>query len=242
MKLIVAGSTGFVATEIIRQSLSNPTITSIVALGRKPAPPPVPSTLLPNADLSKLKSVTLDSFDAPDYPESVKSELANADACIWTIAITPSQLKSVPWETTVKVCRDYAVNGVKVISSLTEKKPFRFVYISGSNAVRDPAKKPLLLGDYCILRGEAENQILEFAKNSGGKVEVAIAKPGIISGPTKETGPLAKVFFGIIGIGKVRVGQIAGALVDGVTKGFERETYENADLVRVGSKTVGGIE
>ncbi|KAK0716605.1 hypothetical protein B0T21DRAFT_375201 [Apiosordaria backusii] len=242
MKLIVAGSTGFVATEIIRQSLSNPSITSIVALGRKPAPTPVASTLLPNADLSKLKSVTLDNFDTTDYPDNVKSELANADACIWTIAITPSQLKSTPWETTVKVCRDYAVNGIKAISSLTEKKPFRFVYISGSNAVRDPAKKPLLLGDYCVLRGEAENQILEFAKNSGGKVEVAIAKPGIISGPTKETGALAKVFFGIIGIGKVRVGQIAGALVEGVTKGFEKETYENADLVRIGGKVAAAKE
>jgi hypothetical protein len=32
MKLIVAGSTGFVATEVIRQALSNPVITSIAGL------------------------------------------------------------------------------------------------------------------------------------------------------------------------------------------------------------------
>ncbi|KAK0665315.1 hypothetical protein QBC41DRAFT_328100 [Cercophora samala] len=242
MKLIIAGSTGFVATELIRQSLSNPLITSLIALGRKPSPPPNPSTLLPNADLSKLKSVVLDDFDCADYPDNVKSDLANADACIWTIAITPPQLTTVPWETTVRVCRDYAVNGVRIISSLTEKRPFRFVYISGTNAVRDPARKPLLLGEYCVLRGEAENKIIEFGRASGGRVEVAVAKPGIISGPTKETGVLAKVFFGVIGIGKVRVGQVAGALLEGVTGGFETETYENGDLVRVGSKTVGGVE
>nr|CDP29391.1 Putative protein of unknown function [Podospora anserina S mat+] len=242
MKLIIAGSTGFLATELTRQSLSNPLITSLITLGRKPCPPPDPSTLLPNADLSKLKSVILEDFDRDDYPDNIKSDLSNADACIWTIAITPAQLKTVPWETTVKVCRDYAVTGIKVISSLTDKRLFRFVYVSGANAVRDPAKKPLLLGDYCVLRGEAENKILEFGKTSGGRVEVAIAKPGIISGPTKETGVLARVFFGVVGIGKVRVGQVAGALLEGVAKGFERETYENEDLVRVGSGTVGGVE
>jgi uncharacterized protein YbjT (DUF2867 family) len=35
MKLIIAGSTGFVATEIIRQAIRNPSITSIVALARR---------------------------------------------------------------------------------------------------------------------------------------------------------------------------------------------------------------
>lgn len=34
MRLIVAGSTGFVGTEVIRQALSIPVITSIVAGGR----------------------------------------------------------------------------------------------------------------------------------------------------------------------------------------------------------------
>jgi hypothetical protein len=31
-------------------------------------------------------------------------------------------------------------------------KPFRFLYMSGSNSQRDPAKKPWLLGDYSVMR------------------------------------------------------------------------------------------
>ncbi|KAF7904247.1 hypothetical protein EAF00_001581 [Botryotinia globosa] len=43
MKLVVAGSTGFVATELIKQALSSPEITSIIALARRETS--VPQTL-----------------------------------------------------------------------------------------------------------------------------------------------------------------------------------------------------
>jgi uncharacterized protein YbjT (DUF2867 family) len=79
MKIIVAGSTGFVATEVIRQALSNPAITSIVALARRVTD--VPQKLSPSANTAKFKSVVCENFE--NYPESVKRELAGADACIW---------------------------------------------------------------------------------------------------------------------------------------------------------------
>lgn len=79
MKLIVAGSTGYVATEVIRQALSNPAITSVIALGRREtAVPRNPGT---GADPTKLKSVVCEDFN--HYSEPVKRELAGADACIW---------------------------------------------------------------------------------------------------------------------------------------------------------------
>lgn len=83
MKIIVAGSTGFVATEVIRQALSIPTITSIIALARRTTA--VPQNAGPSADASKLKSVVCDDFE--NYSEGVKKELAGADACIWYIIL-----------------------------------------------------------------------------------------------------------------------------------------------------------
>ncbi|KAK3381015.1 hypothetical protein B0H63DRAFT_474761 [Podospora didyma] len=238
MKLVVAGSTGFVAGEVIRQALSNPQISSIVAFGRRVAAPvPVPTNAAPgaDADATKLKSIVCDDF--MNYPDSLKQELAGADACIWSIAVTPAQLKTVPWETTVAVCRDFAVKGIQQISEQTNKKPFRFVYISGHNAVRDPAQKPMILGDYCVLRGEAENQILEFAQQSNGAVEVLIAKPGIISGPGHETPMFQKVFFSVIGLPKIRVSHISATLIDQVINGFDQgDTLLNDDMVRLGDK------
>ncbi|KAM7212106.1 hypothetical protein V8F06_012506 [Rhypophila decipiens] len=240
MKLIVVGSTGFVATEVIRQALSNPAITSIVGVGRRQVP--APENTWPGADPAKFKSIVMEDWET--YSEAVKKELSNADACIWTIAVTPSQLSSTPWETTVKICRDYAIKGIENIAALprTGSKPFRFVYISGANAERDPAKKPFFLGEYCVLRGEAESLVLEFAKKSNGTVEAAVAKPGIISGPGRETALVKKLFFGLIGLSKIRVYEIAAALVDQVVNGFEKDTLENVDMVRIGGKVLGDGE
>ena len=79
MKLIVTGATGFVGTEVIRQSLKNPKITSVIALARRPVA--LPSNLDQDADSSKLQSVTIEDYDV--YPEEVKKHFAGADACIW---------------------------------------------------------------------------------------------------------------------------------------------------------------
>jgi uncharacterized protein YbjT (DUF2867 family) len=79
MKLIVAGATGFVATEVIRQALSNPAVTSIVALARRETT--LPQNVGPKADTTKFNPVVCADFGS--YPESVKKELSGADACIW---------------------------------------------------------------------------------------------------------------------------------------------------------------
>jgi uncharacterized protein YbjT (DUF2867 family) len=83
MKLIITGATGFVASEVLRQALILPSITSVVAVARTPisAPEGTPNLL-------KFKSVVV-----PDYgtwPEDVKKELAGADVCIWSVSLSLS--------------------------------------------------------------------------------------------------------------------------------------------------------
>lgn len=90
MKLIVAGASGFVATEIIRQSLSIPKITSVIAIARRPVS--TPSNLGQGADASKLHSVVLDNYG--NYPDDAIRQLAGADACIW--CVRQSSLVSLP--------------------------------------------------------------------------------------------------------------------------------------------------
>ena len=72
-----------------------------------------------------------------------------------TIAITPTKSKTMPWEEVRKTCVDYAINAVDPFAKLPradKAKRFRFVYVSGSAAERDPAKKPWVMGDYCLMR------------------------------------------------------------------------------------------
>jgi uncharacterized protein YbjT (DUF2867 family) len=79
MKLIITGATGLVGTEAIRQSLKNPKISSVIALSRRPVT--VPEDIGDEQITDKLKSLVLKDFT--QYPEDVKAQLADADACIW---------------------------------------------------------------------------------------------------------------------------------------------------------------
>ena len=75
MKIVIFGANGFVAKELIRQSLRIPQITSLVVLSRSPVT--IPEGLI----ATKLRQVVIDKYD--QYPEQVRREFSGANACIW---------------------------------------------------------------------------------------------------------------------------------------------------------------
>lgn len=77
MKLIITGARGFVGGEVLRQSLKNDKITSIVALLRKRIP----------QDHPKVKQMLMGDEDWLSYPEAVKKELQGADGCVWYVYV-----------------------------------------------------------------------------------------------------------------------------------------------------------
>lgn len=77
MKLVVPGATGFLATEVIRQGLNRPEVTSLVAVSRKPIKTPHVDAV----SAAKLRQVIIEDY--AEYPDDVKKELAGANACIW---------------------------------------------------------------------------------------------------------------------------------------------------------------
>ncbi|TGO50197.1 hypothetical protein BCON_0189g00210 [Botryotinia convoluta] len=132
MKLIIAGSTGFVATERIKQALSSPDVTAIIAFPRP---------------------VICDDFS--NYSESVKKELEGADACIWLIAITPSKMKDSTLDEARKICVEYTVTGLESITQLPREKgsrPFRFIYGEAESRVIDFAQASNGTVEACIAK------------------------------------------------------------------------------------------
>lgn len=81
MKLIVVGANGFVATEIIRQSLRMSAVGEVVAVSRSEVAPP--NKLYPNSNLSKLRVVKVEDYDV--YTDATREAFAGADACIWLV-------------------------------------------------------------------------------------------------------------------------------------------------------------
>ncbi|KAE9364252.1 hypothetical protein N431DRAFT_388245 [Stipitochalara longipes BDJ] len=229
MKLIVAGGTGLLATEVIRQSLQLSEITSVVALARKPVK-------VDGIHSSKLKSVIIEDYG--EYPEHVKAEFAGADACIWTVAITPGRAMSYDFAEVKHICQDCTMAGLKAMYEAGPSRPFRFVYLSGDGTPRDQTKKPLILGQYLLMRGETENMVLEYGTKHEG-IEICVAKPGMITSSITVGRAALAGFFGFTNLFTAALKNItredcATAILRQVVHGFEKETLTNADLVRLG--------
>ncbi|KAK0108612.1 hypothetical protein ONS95_003407 [Cadophora gregata] len=125
MKIILTGSSGFIGSEVLTQAISNPEITSIIALSRKP----LPENLTSNP---KVSVVIIDDFTS--YTPDVLKKLEGAEGCIWAIGA-----KSTNIEVTRKVTVEYTLAAVKAFSALPRPvgRPFRFVFLSGFVVVRD---------------------------------------------------------------------------------------------------------
>lgn len=91
-----------------------------------------------------------------------------------------------------RVCQDCTLPGLKVMKEAGPSEPFRFVYLSGDPVPRDMTKKkPLILGDLLVMRGETENMVLAYGKEHS--IEVCVAKPGWIT--SSVTFPMAVMTF-----------------------------------------------
>ncbi|RYP83828.1 hypothetical protein DL770_005298 [Monosporascus sp. CRB-9-2] len=233
MKLIVTGATGFVGREVVRQSLTRPEITSVVALARGPVSvsAPAPETLPPGTDASKLRAIEI--ADYTEYSEDVRRELAGANACIWTVAITPGKSRAHDWEVVKRVCQTSTLAGLAAMCEAGPARPFRFLYVSGATAERDQTKTPRFMPQYTLMRGETENRVLAYAAAHDG-VEACAAKPGLIFARSDALrAALGSLIYWVSGVRTIAVADLARVMLDQVIDGFEREPLTDGDLVRL---------
>ncbi|KAI4859821.1 putative nucleoside-diphosphate-sugar epimerase [Hypoxylon rubiginosum] len=228
MKLIVSGATGFVAREVIRQSISKREITSVIALARRPVS--VPDNLQDGADPSKLKSVIVEDYD--HYSEDVIKEFAGSSACIWTVAITPSKSNMYNFDEVKRVCQACTIAGFKAIHQSGLSKPFRFLYLSGAGIERDQTKTLRYQPKYMHMRGDTETKVLALAKEFD--VEATAARPGFITAP----GDILKYVIGTVvqwsvGIPTINVVDLAAVMLDQAVNGFEKDPLMPEDLAKI---------
>ncbi|KAK7187940.1 hypothetical protein PSPO01_06142 [Paraphaeosphaeria sporulosa] len=221
MKLIIVGATGFVGTEILRQSLLRKDISSVVAITRRALTSPPSSP--------KLQNVVVKDYD--QYSDEAKTAFKDANGCIWTIAITPSKSSNYFWEEVVRVCQTSTMVGLRTMHEAGMGKPFRFIYMSGIAGERDQTKTPSFKPKYSLMRGATESQVLAFSKEKG--FEAMAAKPGLITDGGIAKRAFASVLYYTMSVPSIKVEQCAAAMLEQVVCGIEKEPLLNDDLVEV---------
>jgi hypothetical protein len=94
-------------------------------------------------------------------------------------------------------------------------------------------------------QGEVENRVLEFAKNSNGAVEACVVKPGFIRDSERGNvfiNAFQNVATSFISLPIIYLNEVVATLLSQVTKGFEKETLENADIARIGREELAEQE
>ncbi|CRG83419.1 hypothetical protein PISL3812_00770 [Talaromyces islandicus] len=233
MKLLVVGATGFIGGEVLRQALRNPAITSVVAITRREIPPPAEHG-------DKFRCFVLEDWIS-EYPESLQNIIKGADACIWSLAITPSQSRNMDFAHVTTVCYDYTLHALKSMAVLANK-PFHFIYVSGVLIERDQTKELSYLAEYRHMRGRTENALLEFAdKAETGSVQVTSTKPGAIDGPGPKATPdaVAKALFNMFGhTPRVHVSELAAAMIDQAQNGITKDPLWSDELAEIGKRVL----
>ncbi|KAF4427905.1 hypothetical protein FACUT_9577 [Fusarium acutatum] len=220
MKLIVTGASGYVGSEIIRQSLKLPHITSVIAVSRKLVPPSAGTIS------TRLECVVVEDYGS--YPDHVRDKFHGADACIWTVGITPLTYGSLDAAQARKICIDDTVTGLQTMIKSSPTKPFRFLYMSGADAETDQTKTPSFMPEYFLMRGEAENQVMKFAKQHPGEVAACVARPGFIIDDSTDVQALKSRMPKDIPV--IRVESVAAALLQRALHGFDKEIIWSDDM------------
>ncbi|KAJ5762539.1 uncharacterized protein N7511_005921 [Penicillium nucicola] len=206
MKVILTGSTGFVGGEILSQCQQHPAITSIVALSRRDLPAH-----------EKLQVAIVEDF--LKYPDSVREQIKDADACIWTLG----KARMPDNDTARRVSLDYTLAAARVFEQ-TCQKPFRFIYCSGAAAERDQTKPLWFMQDYRRIRGQVETEVLDFA-HEHTDFEAHIMRPAMIV--TRDMSLRSLAF----SLGpSVKVDDLARTMLDLALNGGRKHLWENADL------------
>ncbi|CAK5273544.1 unnamed protein product [Mycena citricolor] len=226
MKLIITGATGYVGKETVSQACKHPGITTVVAVSRAPiaAPEGTPA--------GKFKSVIVSDYD--QYPDEVKKEFAGAGACIWTVGITPPRSIVVGPEEAKRISRTSTLVGMQALADASPANPFRFLYMSGSAAVRDQtAKVDGEFADFFLMRGDVENAVFDLAGTLAG-FEVCVVRPGMIVERVKVEE--SREFATKNGWPIIAVEDCVGSMLHLVINGFEQESVSNDEMVAVAER------
>ncbi|KAK6542368.1 hypothetical protein TWF694_006326 [Orbilia ellipsospora] len=145
--IILTGATGLAGSAILQSALSNPSVSKISILSRRPV---AAATGNPKANVIIHKDFT-------SYPPSLLSELSGATACIWAQGISSVGMTEADYTV---ITKDYPLAAAEAFKDLpVDHRKFKFVYISGRGADQNGNGRQM----FGRVKGETEKLLLGVA-------------------------------------------------------------------------------
>ncbi|KIJ49849.1 hypothetical protein M422DRAFT_246215 [Sphaerobolus stellatus SS14] len=178
MHIVLTGATGTCGSAVLKHLLSEPRVTRISVLSRRP--------ISQAKGQEKVNVILHDDF--AKYPKGVLEQLKGADACIWALGISSA---SVPKEYViflrfysnlwlisnyieyVKITYDYPVAAAKAFSSLAPS--LNFVFVSGEGADQSESSWQI----FARIKGKAEKDLIQMGEQTPS-LNIYAARPGFI--------------------------------------------------------------
>ncbi|MFT4112658.1 SDR family oxidoreductase [Silvibacterium sp.] len=207
MKIILTGATGFVGACTLQHLVADRRVSKIICLTRKLFP----------ADSPKVNPILHEDFAV--YDDALLDELANSQACIWTLGAKESDLAdrdalaSVTYTFTLAMARGIAER---------VKHPFTFCYLSGMGA--DQAESARLPWERATrhLKGRTEKDLLALQEDNAN-FSVHCFRPGGIL-PDDANRVLRFLLAPIV----VSVGELADAMI---AESLEEKTFRRHPII-----------
>jgi hypothetical protein len=220
MKVILTGSTGTIGSAVLAHCLSDPAITSIVSLTRRPL------------DSKDAKLTNLIKSDYKSYTPSEISALKGAEACIWVLGSPTVSTKEVQ-----EVHVDYTRVAIKmllenVVPTLQQGRPFRFVYTSGGAVPYLESNALFFLGAMRKARGDLDREVLATETQNSGRWESFVVRPWFV---VDEKPRIGYVFGDNSWVLRPELG---AAMVDAALNGGRERIISNTELRRIGQKVL----
>jgi len=222
IKAIIFGATGHIGQGVLLESLESPHLSSVLVIGRKSC----------GRKHNKLKEIIHTNF--LDYSD-IENELTGYNACFYCLGVSSVGMTAEQYHL---ITYDYTVAAAKILSRQNPEMTFCFI----SGAGTDDTMKSRMM--WARVKGNAENSLKKVPFKNLYLMRPAYIQPvkGVqarltmykILGPLF---PLLKFLFPNLVTTSEEVGL---AMINAVLFGYEKQTLENRDMIRLANKNRSG--
>ena len=217
MKIIVTGATGLVGAEVVREAIKNDAITSIIAIVRNPL------------DIKHDKLKVVQHRNYLDY-ELLANELKNADALLWCLGISQTQVSKEQYEL---ITYDYTIAAAKAMAKYNAD--CKFIFLSGEGADLTEKSKTI----FARVKGKAENELNSMKLKNLFVVRPAGIRPINKNPNTAFSNKIMIPFFPLLELLMpnyvISSVQLAKAMLNIALNGASNKLMKNVELKKLGS-------